>query len=381
MKIFFITFFIFYGIINFYFFIKLKSAFNLKWKIQVFIAIFLIFAVFSPLIIRIVERQGYETTAIWISWIGYLWMAFVVLFLFFGVLTDIGRFFIYVTSKIFGQSIIPVFQRLPKNIYFIVPFCLSSAFLIYGYFEALNIRTERITIQTDKINKNLRIVQISDVHVGLIVREQRIKKIVEKIKEVNPDIIVSTGDLVDAQIDKLNHIAEIFNEIKPYYGKFAITGNHEFYAGLNNAILFTERAGFEILRGKGKIIDELNINIVGLDDLVSSRYNLNLNIDSSHLLRSFSNKRFTILLKHRPIIDRELLGLIDLQLSGHTHKGQFFPFNLVTSLYYRNNDSGLIKINDNSYLYVSRGTGTWGPPVRIFAPPEITVIDLIKKQN
>lgn len=376
---FFIIFFTIYGIINFYFFVKLKSILNFGWQFQLIISVFLLLMIFSPLIIRVSEKNGYETFAIGLSWIGYLWMAFVVLFLFFGILTDFGRLSMLVISKISGKNSFIILQKIPKTVYFLFPLGLSVIFLIYGYLEAMNIRVERFYIKSDKITKNVRIVQISDVHIGLIVREGRIKKIVEKIKEVNPDILVSTGDLVDAQIDRMNHIAELLKEIKTSYGKFAITGNHEFYAGLNKALFFTEKAGFKVLRNAGAKIKELNINIAGLDDTESERYGLKVNQDKVSLLNYFKNKGFTILLKHRPLIDKELIGYFDLQLSGHTHKGQFFPFSIATKLHYNNNDSGLTKINKDVYLYISRGTGTWGPPVRIFAPPEITVIDLLKK--
>ncbi|MFN3396800.1 MAG: hypothetical protein ACK4Z9_08435, partial [Thermodesulfovibrionales bacterium] len=87
-------------------------------------------------------------------------------------------------------------------------------------------------------------------------------------------------------------------------------------------------------------------------------------------------ERFTILLKHRPVVRKESAGFFDLQLSGHTHKGQFFPLSIITWLYYPVH-AGRINLTDNSYLYVSRGTGTWGPPIRFMSPPEITVIDLI----
>lgn len=376
---FFIIFFTIYGIINFYFFVKLKSILNFGWQFQLIISVFLLLMIFSPLIIRVSEKNGYETFAIGLSWIGYLWMAFVVLFLFFGILTDFGRLSMLVISKISGKNLFIILEKIPKTVYFLFPLGLSVIFLIYGYLEAMNIRVERFYIKSDKITKNVRIVQISDVHIGLIVREGRIKKIIEKIKEVNPDILVSTGDLVDAQIDRMNHIAELLKEIKTPYGKFAITGNHEFYAGLNKALFFTEKAGFKVLRNAGVTIEELNINIAGLDDTESARYGLKVNQDKVSLLNYFKNKGFTILLKHRPLIDKELIGYFDLQLSGHTHKGQFFPFSIATKLHYNNNDSGLTKINKDVYLYISRGTGTWGPPVRIFAPPEITVIDLLKK--
>lgn len=366
MKSFFLIFFTLYGLINFYFFIKLKSAISLKWQIHIFFGIFLLIMIFTPVLIRIFEKNGYELLAIGLSWIGYLWMAFVVIFLFFGVITDFSKLLISFLSKISGQNF-PM--KIPSISYFLLPLIFSIIFLIYGYFEALNIKTEKITIKTNKITKNIRIVQISDVHIGLIIREDRIKRITDKVKQANPDIFVSTGDLVDAQIDRLNHIAEIIREIKPKYGKFAITGNHEFYAGLSQALSFTEKAGFEILRDRGLTIKELNLNIAGFDDTEARRYEIISKRDRVSLLTEFKNKGFTILLKHRPSIDRELTEYFDLQLSGHTHKGQFFPFSLLTHIYYNNNNSGLIEIGKDKFLYINRGTGTWGPPIRIFAPP------------
>jgi len=104
------------------------------------------------------------------------------------------------------------------------------------------------------------------------------------------------------------------------------------------------------------------------------------------LLSDIPHEKFTLLLKHRPIINKSSIGLFDLQLSGHTHKGQIFPFTLLTGLYYNNNTyaflSGLKIFNGNSYLYVSRGAGTWGPPMRFLSPPEVTIIDVVyRKEN
>jgi predicted MPP superfamily phosphohydrolase len=96
-------------------------------------------------------------------------------------------------------------------------------------------------------------------------------------------------------------------------------------------------------------------------------------------LSSLPEDRFTLLLKHQPIIDAGAVGLFDLQLSGHTHKGQIFPFNLVTRLFYKRH-AGLSKIQENAFLYVSRGSGTWGPPARFLSPPEVTLIELVRKE-
>ncbi|WP_297211746.1 MULTISPECIES: metallophosphoesterase [Thermodesulfovibrio] len=375
MRTFFILFFTIYGLINFYFFIKLKAALNLKGYLQLIVGFLMVVMVFSPAMIRNLEKHGYEAFAITLSWVGYIWMAFVVLFLFFGIMTDIVRLSVLIISKIFNQNF---YSRIPVFFNFLFPLFLSISFLIYGYFEALKIKTERVFISSDKVSRDIKILQISDVHIGLIVRDNRIKKIAEIIKQAKPDMVISTGDLVDAQTDSINHLADIFAEIAPPYGKFAITGNHEFYAGIDKSIYFTERAGFKLLRDSLFVIEDLNINLIGLDDTEALRYGQSLNVDRKSLIDSFKNNGYTILLNHRPSIEKELFQSMDLQLSGHTHKGQFFPFSLLTKLYYKK-DAGLIDFGRNKYLYISRGTGTWGPPVRIFAPPEITIIEVKKK--
>jgi hypothetical protein len=224
----------------------------------------------------------------------------------------------------------------------------------------------------------LRIVQISDVHLGLIVREDRLRTIINVVKELQPDILVSTGDLVDGQINELDGLSDLFKEINPVFGKFAITGNHEFYAGLDQAIAFTEKAGFTLLRGKAVNINGV-INIAGVDDRTAERYGLYADINEAKLLSGLDQEVFTLLLKHRPRVHEGSTGLFDLQLSGHTHKGQIFPFSLVTAMYFPM-DSGFINLPARSSLYVSRGTGTWGPPMRFLSPPEITVFDIVSKK-
>ena len=120
---------------------------------------------------------------------------------------------------------------------FLLPLIFSLTAGTYGFFDARNIRTEWITIKTSKIPPDpgrLRIVQISDVHLGVIVRKERLSLILNEVKKASPDIFISTGDLVDGQINHLDGLAELLREIQARYGKFAITGNHEFYAGLAN---------------------------------------------------------------------------------------------------------------------------------------------------
>lgn len=209
---------------------------------------------------------------------------------------------------------------------------------------------------------------------GLIVGKARLNRILNAIQKENPDMLVSTGDLIDGQIDDLSRFAEIFKEIRPKYGKYAITGNHEFYAGFNNALAFTEEAGFTILRDESLTVAGI-INIAGVDDQAGEHYGLVKDISEVELLKRLPRDKFTLLLKHRPIVNEETLGLFDLQLSGHVHRGQIFPFSMLTKLYYPL-QAGLEKLQKGSCIYISRGAGTWGPPIRFLSPPEVTFIEL-----
>lgn len=256
----------------------------------------------------------------------------------------------------------------------LIPLFLGLSFSLYGYFEALNIRPVHISIRSPKIPEavgHLRIAQISDVHIGLIVQEDRIRRILKVIHEANPDILISTGDFVDGQIDNLAGFADLFKEIKPRYGKYAITGNHEFHAGIAEGIEINRKAGFTMLRDQAVTVAGL-INIAGVD-YASGKH---IGISDEKILSNLPRDKFTILLNHAPIVDQNVLGLYDLQLSGHTHGGQIFPFRLIIRIF-NPYITGWYDLPGGSHLYVSKGTGTWGAPIRFLSPPEVTVIDLI----
>jgi predicted MPP superfamily phosphohydrolase len=302
------------------------------------------------------------------------------LFLFFSaaLLLDVYRLFLMIVRSILTADL--SFLTLSPRYSFLIPFWFSILITVYGSFEALSIRQEHIDLPTSKIPPEvgrIRIVQISDVHLGLIVGDKRLEKIIHKINTANPDILVSTGDLVDGQADNLAGLAERLRNISTKYGKFAITGNHEFYAGLSNSMAFTEKAGFTVLRGTGINVAGL-LNIAGVDDEAGKPYGLMKQVSEKEMLSKLPRNQFTLFLKHRPVLAEEARGLIDLQLSGHTHKGQIFPFSIITKLYYPN-QAGLMAFEKNNHLYVSRGTGTWGPPIRFLAPPEVTIIDLVSE--
>ena len=174
-------------------------------------------------------------------------------------------------------------------------------------------------------------------------------------------------------------MTELFQQIKSRYGKFAVTGNHEFYAGIEQALAFTDQAGFRVLRGEGLTVDGV-FNIVGGDDLASLRMGKANHKDEKTLLMSVPQNLFTIFLKHRPEIQQNTFGLFDVQLSGHTHHGQIFPFNFIIQWVYPM-QNGLYRFVDGGFLYTHRGTGTWGPPMRFLTPPEVAIIDVVSDRG
>jgi predicted MPP superfamily phosphohydrolase len=376
MGLFWITFLLTYSVMHLYAFLKAKAAFAFHIATGIFLILFMVAMIFAPAIVRISEHHGLEYTARIISYIGYAWMGILLLFIPVSFIIDLYRFALYLLKRRLRRDLVSFVPSAKLS--FLIPLAFSALIASYGYFEAKNIHTDKIIIRTSKIPEEvgkLRIVQISDVHLGLIVREEKLKRILKEVKTANPDILVSTGDLVDGQIDSLTGLTELFKEIHPRYGKFAITGNHEFIAGFNQSLDFTEKAGFTVLRGEGLTVSGL-INIAGVDDPAGKLYGLFRDVREKELLSGLPGDKFTLLLKHRPLVDENALGLFDLQLSGHTHKGQIFPYSLLTKIYYPAH-AGYLNLFNNSSLYVSSGAGTWGPPIRFLSPPKITVIELI----
>ena len=263
--------------------------------------------------------------------------------------------------------------RLHGTVAAIAVLGLSLAACLYGLGEAHHLRVERLTLTTDKLpagTAEIRVVQISDLHLGLIHRQGFLRRVISRIEELHPDLLVATGDIVDAQINHLDGLAELFASLHVPLGKYAVTGNHEYYAGIDQARDFIKRAGFVLLEGTSVELPG-GLRIAGVSDPAGGDDN-----DEGALLSGASD-RLTLLLKHRPRIAATAFGRFDLQLSGHAHRGQIFPFNLVTRLEYPL-QNGFHRLPQGAALYASRGTGTWGPPMRVFAPPEITLIKLVR---
>ena len=376
MKLFLLIFLTIYGAAQAYFFLKVKAGTQCGIGAGVFLGLFLCAMTAAPAAVRMLEHKGLEALARATAYAGYFWMGFIFLFLSASLLIDLYHGVVSASGLIFRTDLSAC--RFSGPAAFLLPLAWGLGAGIYGFFEAGDIRVEQISIFSSRIPESVgrvSIAQISDVHLGLIVREKRLQKILRKVREANPDILVSTGDLVDGQIDGLARLAGPFREINPRFGKLAVTGNHELYAGLRHSLDFMSEAGFKVLRGEEVIIPGV-IAITGVDDPVIRRSGGEAGAEGTGLTAGSRGNIYSVLLKHRPVVSRESSGRFDLQLSGHVHKGQIFPFNLLTWLFFPVK-AGLNRLPGNILLYVNRGTGTWGPPIRFLAPPEVTVIELM----
>jgi predicted MPP superfamily phosphohydrolase len=369
-----------YGLLHYYFYSKLKGAIAMGPPYHGLILVSLLLMLLAPVLVNILLRHGSHLLATYLAHVGYTWMGALFLFFTIHLLIDIYSVIIHVSSK----TSLQVFTKLmPGNtVSFVITVLLSFGIITYGRIEAGSIKIETVSLKTEKLPpemNSLRIVQISDIHFSTVNGFGLARKIVDKIKSLNPDILVSTGDLIDRGLKDKERVAALFRGLKVPYGKYAVTGNHEFYSGIKSAVEFTEKASFRMLRNEGLAIGDL-VNIAGVDDPTAKRFGTDANTAEDEILEKFSNKRLVVLLKHRPMISEKSVGMFDLQLSGHLHKGQIFPFSLLTSFIFPYHD-GLYKFGGHSYLYVSRGTGTWGPSVRFLCPPEITVFEFEREQR
>lgn len=261
-----------------------------------------------------------------------------------------------------------------------VPAAIALALCLYGYalYEAQHPRVKFVELTTDKLsadNPPLRIVAVADVHTSSIIGPARSRVMAEQVAELEPDILLMAGDLVDSDVTEKNDEASAWASVPAPLGKFAVTGNHEFYHGLDKSLAFMRRCGFMPLRGE--VIETAGIVIAGVDDSNFKEISPET-VDVMRVLSLVPQERFILLLNHKPYCPPEAVGRFDLQFSGHTHKGQIWPGELIVRHIY-GHEQGLSELEESgrrSFLYVTNGIGFWGPPVRFLAPPEITVITL-----
>lgn len=222
-----------------------------------------------------------------------------------------------------------------------------------------------------------KIVQISDLHVGATVQTEYVQQVVEMANGQNPDLIVLTGDLVDGNVPQLGPYVNLFKNLKATHGVFMVTGNHEYYSGVDQWVEFLKSIGIKVLINSHAQIGsgDAKFNLAGVCDYTSGEHHPTHRWDLNQTLSGISKELPTVLLAHQPRGCFEAFEKgVDLQLSGHTHAGQIFPFGLFVRLV-QPFVQGLHYVGESA-IYVNPGTAYWGPPLRVATQSEITALTL-----
>lgn len=310
-----------------------------------------------------------------ISAFGYFWMIAMLYLLFFFVPLDFYE-------KLRGSAFSPQAGNKAR----LVAVLLVIALLLYGSWNARYLRVARYDISIEKYAgelKQIKAVMISDLHLGDNIGNKRLKSIVDRIGELDPDLVVIAGDIIqDSEQFTREKMFLQFQKLQPPLGVYASLGNHEFYGGtVKDTVSLLELGGIKVLRDSVVKIED-SFYLVGKDDPAAGRGSSYRNSSLKELTENLDKNLPVILIYHQPAeLKTALEAGVDLQFSGHTHAGQVFPANVITSLLFAE-DWGYLR-QDTLQLIVSCGIGTWGPDLRIGSYAEIVeaVISFRTEEN
>lgn len=371
-------FFLVYGLLNFYIGLRgwqtLFSCIPLLSS-KVYWAIFLIIA-FSYIVSRLSERFLSRVVYEGLTIVGAYWMAFMLYFLLIIISLDLLKYL----NRWLNLISIEGKHGLGPIVGLIVC-AVVAGIVVYGAWNASHPRIHHYDLSIAKSAGSvhqLHVVMVSDIHLGTIIHNDHLIKLVDQINELRPDLILFAGDVFDEDIElvKKQQVADTFLKLKAPYGAYAVLGNHEYIGGnAEEAIKYLDQAGVKVLKDSYQLVAD-SFYLIGRDDMSGSRFNGDKRQDLKTLMQGVNHSLPIILMDHQPShLEEPVAQGVDLQVSGHTHSGQLFPFQFITQRLFEQ-DWGLLRKGDFQ-LIVSSGYGTWGPPVRIGNTPEIVDINIM----
>ncbi len=364
-----------YGSVNYYVYIRGLQALPPGARLRTIYTVLFLLLVLSFLAGRILEGFYMSFFSDALIWIGSFWLAVMVYFFLTVLVIDLVRLvdhFFPFLHKVY----VPSPSGRPKLLTIIVVLVLTV--VAAGHWNAARPRIKHLQIDIQRPSRldSLRIVTASDIHLGTVVGRERLDKYVDIINDLKPDLILLPGDIVDEDLAPVirQNLGDALTKLNSKYGVYAVTGNHEYIGGATQACRYLEDHGVDVLRDSVTQIDSA-FYLVGREDLSKNRFTKEKRKTLAQLMEKVNPPLPTILLDHQPFnLDQSAQLGVDLQLSGHTHNGQLWPFNYITGAVYEVSHG--YKRKHNTHIYVSCGLGTWGPPVRTSSRPEIVIITL-----
>jgi predicted MPP superfamily phosphohydrolase len=365
-----------YGLINTYIFLRGLQAISHGSPLRIWFTVIFWFLSLSYIAARLLERLALSWLTDGLVWIGSFWMGAMAYFLIILLAIDLLRLV---------NLLVPIFPdlltrnlRYTKQVVALIVVGIVFLTVIGARVNAMfpRIQTLELTIHKNSPLKELNVVLVTDVHLGTIIRNSHFTRIVKIINSLNPDVVLFAGDLVDEDIQPVirQNLGETLRQIKSKYGIYGITGNHEYIGGVEPACKYLAEHGVSMLRDSiAKIANAFTL--VGREDISIRQFDGKKRKQLSELMNGVDTTLPVILMDHQPLHLDDVVGHgIDLQLSGHTHHGQLWPFNYISEAVYEL--SWGYKKKGNTHFYVSCGVGTWGPPMRTGNRPEVVNIKL-----
>ena len=374
--------------------IIIPASFNPPWNWIAWLSLILcLLLLYVPFILTVLRYNDpiIDTHA----WFGYISLGFFSLVIVLLLIKDtvlLGTLIFNRISSLFSSTnqtndiVDPERRRFLINSFNFGIVGLSAAATGYGIYQALRRPyIKKVTVPISRLPdefNDFTIAQFTDIHVGPTVKEEYLRTIVDEINKLKADLIVFTGDLVDGSVSYLKKDVAPCKDLGAPYGKYFVTGNHEYYSGVKSWVNEAKNLGFDVLLNEHRIINKggSKIVIAGVTDTSGGQFLKNHKSDPKAAITGADTEDVKILLAHQPrsLYEAAKAGY-DLQISGHTHGGQYIPWNLLATVG-QPFIKGLNKFKD-TWIYVSSGTGYWGPPLRIGARSEITLIKLVRAAN
>jgi predicted MPP superfamily phosphohydrolase len=366
---FFSIFFTVYALINAYIFVRLNHAVpNDSWFHPILLPLFL-FISLSFIAGQFLEYRSSNFISDVLTWVGSFWLGALSWYFLAFVIIDLLRLILGLLSLsiLKGTETIEWITAILSVVIFV------SMFL--GFLNARRIRVKPLSIKIEKRGLPLRIAAISDMHMGSMIGRSMVRQMVRKINAIKPDIVLMLGDQVDGNphpVMQLDLGSEL-KKIESKYGVFAITGNHEYIGNAEISCAYLEAHGIKMIRDTA--IEVAGVYLVGREDRAAKQFAHMERKSLEELVAPLDRSKPIILMDHTPFhLEEAEQNGVDLQLSGHTHHAQIWPWSYITKRVYE--VSWGYKLKGKTHVYVSCGSGTWGPPIRIGNTPEIMKIDL-----